>query len=63
MHRVNEGVPRGRIVELYSPDMFRKHEEVIIFNRDEFNHTYTTLGGIDHINKANIHGIKARNGS
>jgi len=43
-------------VYLYSPDMFRKHEEVIVFNRDEFNRTYNSLEEqIDHINKANMH--------
>lgn len=41
-------------MELYNPNMFRKHEEVILFNKDEFNHTYTSLEEqINHINKAN----------
>lgn len=50
--KVSEGVPRGRIAEQYYPDMFKEHEEVIIFTRDEFNRTYThMIEQIDYINK------------
>lgn len=53
--RLSEGVPRGRIVELYNPDMFNEHEEVIVFIRDEFNRTYTSMREqIDYINKADL---------
>jgi hypothetical protein len=34
--RVSEGVPKGRFAELYNPEMFQEHEEVIVFTRDEF---------------------------
>ena len=50
--RVSEGVPRGRIVELYDPGLFQEREEVIVFTRDEFNRTYTSMREqIDYINK------------
>jgi len=41
--RVSEGVPRGRIAELYNPEMFHEHEEVIVFTREEFSHFYTSI--------------------
>lgn len=41
--RMSEGVPRGRIAELYHPEMFQEHEEVIVFTRDEFNSFYTSM--------------------
>jgi len=54
--RVSEGVPRGRIAELYNPGMFQEHEEVIVFTRDEFNRTYTSMREqIDYINKTDLH--------
>ena len=31
--RVSEGVPKGRIAELYNPEMFQELEEVIVFTR------------------------------
>ena len=37
--RVSEGVPNGRIVELYNPVLFQEHEEVIVFRRKDFNRT------------------------
>jgi len=40
---MSEGVPRGRIAELYHPEMFQEHEEVIVFTRDEFNSFYTSM--------------------
>ncbi len=50
--RVSEGVPRGRIVELYNPGLFQGREEVILFTRDEFSRTYTSMREqIDYINK------------
>ncbi|WP_048189851.1 hypothetical protein [Methanobacterium sp. SMA-27] len=41
--RVSEGVLKGRIVELYNPEMFQEHEEVIVFTRDELNHFYNSM--------------------
>ena len=41
--RVSEGVPCGRIVELYNPEMFQDREEVIVYTRDEFNRFYTSM--------------------
>ena len=35
--RVSEGVPKGRIAELYNPEMFQEQEEVIVFTQDELN--------------------------
>lgn len=53
--RLSEGVPRGRIVELYNPDMFNEREEVIVFIRDDFNRTYTSMREqIDYINKTDL---------
>lgn len=50
--KVSEGVPRGRYVELYDPEIFSEHEEVIVFTRDEFNRIYTSMQEhIDYINK------------
>ena len=54
--RVSEGVPRGRIVELYNPGLFQEREEVIVFTRDEFSRTYTSMREqIDYINKTDLH--------
>jgi hypothetical protein len=54
--RVSEGVPRGRISELYNPKMFQEHEEVIVFTRDEFSRTYTSMRAqIDYINKIDLY--------
>jgi hypothetical protein len=53
--RVSEGVPRGRIAELYNPGMFQEREEVIVFTRDEFSRTYTSMKEqIDHINNIDL---------
>ncbi len=53
--RVSEGVPRGRIAELYKPGIFQKHEEVIVFTRDEFSRTYTSMKEqIDYINNTDL---------
>ncbi len=53
--RVSEGVPRGRIAELYNPKLFQEREEVIVFTRNEFSRTYTSMREqIDYINKADL---------
>ena len=53
--RVSEGVPRGRIAELYNPEMFQEHEEVIVFTRDEFRRFYNSMQQqIDYINEIDL---------
>jgi hypothetical protein len=53
--RVSEGVPNGRIAELYNPGLFQEHEEVIVFRRKDFNRTYRSIQEqIDYINKVDI---------
>ena len=54
--RVSEGVPFGRIAELYNPEMFQEHETVIVFTRDDVNRRYTSImEQIDDINKIDSH--------
>jgi hypothetical protein len=54
--RVSEAVPNGRIAELYNPEMFQEHEEVIVFARDEFNRFYTSMRRqIDYINEIDLY--------
>jgi hypothetical protein len=54
--RVSEGVPRGRIAELYDSEMFQEREEVIVFTRDEFNRTYTSMQEqINYINRTDLY--------
>lgn len=54
--RISEGVPNGRIAELYNPEMFQEREEVILFNRKDFNHLYSSMREqIDFINKTDLH--------
>ena len=54
--RVSEGVPFGRIAELYNPEMFEEHENVIVFTRDDINRRCTSImKEIDYINKIDLH--------
>ena len=54
--RVSEGVPNGRIAELYNPEMFQDREEVIVFTRNEFNRFYTSMREqIDYINNIDLY--------
>ena len=54
--RVSEGVPEGRIAELYHPELFQEEEEVIVFTREEFSWTYTSIREqIDYIVKVDLH--------
>ena len=54
--RVSEGVPNGRIAELYNPEMFQEHEEVIVFTWDEFNRFYISMRRqIDYINEIDLY--------
>lgn len=53
--RVSEGATYGRFAEIYNTEMFQEHEEVIIFTREEFNRTYSSMcEQIDHINKIDM---------
>jgi len=53
--RVSEGVPKGRIAELYNPEMFQEHEEVIIFTREEFSRFYNSMQNqINYINRIDL---------
>ena len=52
---MSEGVPKGRIAELYNPEMFEEHEEVIVFTREEFNRFYTSMRDqIDYVNSIDL---------
>jgi hypothetical protein len=54
--RVSEGVPRGRVAEIYHPELFPEQEEVIIFSREEFSRTYTSIRRqLDYIVKVDLH--------
>ena len=54
--RVSEGVSDGNIAELYNPEQFQEHEEVIVFTREDFHRTYNSIRGqIDYINKVDMH--------
>lgn len=41
--RVSEAIPQGRNVLLYHPELFKEHEEVIVYDRDEFKRTYLSM--------------------
>jgi len=51
----SQGVPCGRKVELYNPELFDEHEEVVIFTREEFNRTYESI--MEHMNFINLRDI------
>jgi len=46
--RVSQGVPSGRKVMLYNPEMFQEYEEVIIYPREEFRRNFMAIK--EHIN-------------
>jgi hypothetical protein len=53
--RFSQGVPKGRFAELYHPEMFQKHEEVIVFTREEFSRFYNSMiGQINYVNKMDL---------
>ncbi|MGZ7116561.1 MAG: hypothetical protein ACXVHS_03810 [Methanobacterium sp.] len=57
--RVSEGMPFGRIAELYDPEMFQEHETVIVFTRNDINRRYTSImAQIDYINKIDLHLVR-----
>ncbi|CDG64290.1 MAG: hypothetical protein PWQ15_192 [Methanobacterium sp.] len=41
--RVSEGILRGRKVQLYHPELFSDHEEVVIYTRDAFRRNYLSI--------------------
>jgi hypothetical protein len=50
--RVSQGVPSGRGVYIYHPELLDDHEEVIIYTRNEFRRTYTLMQEqVDFIHK------------
>jgi hypothetical protein len=54
--RMSEGVPKGRIVEIYNPGMFQEHEEVIVFTRNESSSFYNSMQEqIDYINEIDLY--------
>lgn len=54
--RVSEGVPSGRVADLYHPGKFQQREEVIVFTKEEFQRTYNSIQEqIYHVNKLDIH--------
>lgn len=54
--RVSEGVPIGRFVEVFTPEMFNKREEVIVFTRNEFDRTYNSMREqINYVNETYLH--------
>jgi hypothetical protein len=46
--RASQGVPSGRKVLLYNPELFDEYEEVIIYPQSEFKRNFMTIK--DHIN-------------
>jgi len=53
--RMSEGVPKGRFAELYHPEMFQEHEEVIVFTREEFSRFYNSMmEQINYVNKMDM---------
>lgn len=53
--RASQGELRGRNVCLYNPEMFDEHEEIIIFNRNEFSRMYRAIyEDMDYITKLNM---------
>jgi hypothetical protein len=45
----------GRRVQLYHPEFFNEHEEVIIFTREEFKRMYQSMAmQIDHITRLDM---------
>ncbi|HNR26595.1 MAG TPA: hypothetical protein PKI66_07765 [Methanobacteriaceae archaeon] len=59
--RVSEGVPRGRVVKVYHPELFQEEEEVIVFSRAEFSRIYTSIERqLDCIVKVDLHLDRSR---
>lgn len=43
--RISQGIPLGARTVLYDPYSFQDHEEVIIYQREEFRRTYRIMQG------------------
>jgi calcineurin-like phosphoesterase family protein len=41
--RASQGIPHGPKARLYHPELFQDHEEVIVYEREEFRRTFTNL--------------------
>ncbi|AUB54584.1 hypothetical protein BK007_00110 [Methanobacterium subterraneum] len=53
--RLSQGVLCGRRIELYHPEFFEEHEEVIIFTREEFRRMYQSMDTqINHIHRLDM---------
>jgi len=53
--RLSQGVLCGQRVELYHPEFFEEHEEVIIFTREEFRRMYQSMAAqINHLHRLDM---------
>ena len=53
--RVSQGASYGRYGELYHPEIFNDHEEVIVFKREEFASAYKSMmESIKYINDIDL---------
>jgi len=53
--RLSQGVLCGRRIELYNPEFFEEHEEVIIFTREEFRRMYQSMTvQINHLHRLDM---------
>lgn len=53
--RLSQGVLCGRRIELYNPEFFEEHEEVIIFTREEFRRMYQSMAvQINHLHRLDM---------
>lgn len=43
--RVSQGIPHGPKAGLYGPELFQDHEEVIVYEREEFWRNFTGIKG------------------
>lgn len=41
--RASQGIPHGHKTRLYNPELFQDHEEVIVYEREEFRRNYTQI--------------------
>lgn len=53
--RFSEGTTKGRFAEITNPDIFRDHEDVIIFTREEFSRVYRSiLNQVNYVNDISL---------
>jgi hypothetical protein len=53
--KLSQGVLCGRRIELYHPEFFEEHEEVIIFTREEFRRMYQSMAvQINHLHRLDM---------